>query len=143
MKQNVHVKLESRQLDGENQSQTTFAEYAGSWHRQPSHDYLIFDDPDGTRTTLRMEPDEWRLFRRGPEIESWQVFRPGKSVPTELSLMGSILPLMTYTKRMDLRITPEGAELHLEYDLNSEETLLGSFTLILHLTITGEEPAHA
>lgn len=143
MKQHVHVKLESRQLDGENQTQTTQGEYEGTWYHQDRHEYLIFQDADGTQTTLRMEGDEWRLYRRGPEIESWQVFRMGMSVPTELTLMGSVLPLLTFTKRLEKRTTPTGAELQLEYDLTSEENVLGSFTLILHLTITGEEPAHA
>lgn len=143
MKHHVRIKLESRQLDGENQAQTTQETYDGTWYRQDDQEYLIFQAADGMQTTLKMKADEWRLFRRGPEFESWQVFRLGKTVPTDLSLMGSLLPLMTYTKRCEKLETPEGAELQLEYDLASEETLLGSFTLIIHLTITGEEPDHA
>ncbi len=143
MKQNVHVKLESRQLDSENQAQSTFGEYEGSWYRQDHQEYLIFQEADGTQTTLKMSDDEWRLFRRSAEIESWQVFRKGQSVPTELTLMGSVLPLMTYTKRFEKTPTPQGAELQLEYDLYSDDALLGHFTLIIHLTIIGEEPAHA
>ncbi len=143
MKKHVHVKLESRQLDSENQAQTTQGDYEGSWYQQDGQDYLIFQEADKTQTTLKMSADEWRLFRRGPEIESWQVFRVGKAVPTELTLMGQILPLLTYTKRFEKAITPTGAELQLEYDLYSNDDLLGSFTLIIHLTITGEEPAHA
>jgi len=138
MKKHVHVKLESRQLDSENQAQTTEGEYDGSWYLQDGQEYLIFQEADGTQTTLKMKADEWRLFRRGPEIESWQVFRRGKSVPTELTLMGSVLPLLTTTKRMQKVETPNGAELQLEYDLYSNEDLLGSFTLILHVTIIGE-----
>ena len=143
MKKHVRVKLESRQLDTDNQAQSTKGEYDGSWYLQDGQEYLIFQEADGTQTTLKMTADEWRLFRRGPEIESWQVFRQGKSVPTELTLMGSILPLLTTTKRFQKLETPTGAELQLEYDLSSEDALLGSFTLILHVTIIGEEPAHA
>jgi len=143
MKKHVHVKLESRQLDIDNQAQNTEGEYEGTWYLQDGQEYLIFQEGDGTQTTLKMKADEWRLFRRGPEIESWQVFRQGKSVPTELTLMGSVLPLLTYTKRFEKLETPSGAELQMEYDLYSDETLLGNFTLILHVTITGEEPAHA
>lgn len=138
MKKNVHVKLESRQLDSENQAQTTQGEYEGTWYIQDGQEYLIFQDADGMQSTLKMNADEWRLFRRGPDIESWQVFRQGKSVPTDLSLMGSVLPLLTYTKRYEKVDTPNGAELQLEYDLYSNDDLLGSFTLIIHLTITGE-----
>lgn len=143
MKKHVHVKLESRQLDSDNQAQITKGEYDGSWYLQDGQEYLIFQEADGTQTTLKMTADEWRLFRRGPEVESWQVFRQGKSVPTELTLMGSILPLLTATKRFQRLETPTGVELQLEYDLSSEDNFLGSFTLILHVTIIGEEPAHA
>lgn len=143
MKKRVHVKLESRQLDGDNQAQSTQGDYEGTWYQQDGQSYLIFQEPDKTQTTLKISPDEWRLFRRGPEIESWQVFRKGEAVPTQLTLMGSVLPLLTYTKRFEILDTPTGAELQLEYDLYSNDNPLGSFTLILHLTITGEEPAHA
>lgn len=143
MKHHVHVTLESRQLDSDNQEQKTQGEYDGTWYRQGSHDYLIFQEADGTQTTLKMGASEWRLFRRGPDIESWQVFRRGESVASELVLMGSVLPLFTYTKRIDKLETPTGGEIQLEYNLYSNETLLGNFTLILHMTIIGEESAHA
>ncbi len=143
MKKIVSIKLESRQLDSDRQTQVTRSEHQGSWYRQDGHDYLIFRDAEGIQTTLKMATDEWRLFRRGPNLESWQVFRQGKSVPSELTLMGSMLPLLTYTKRLDRIEIPSGAELQLEYDLYSDSALLGNFTLILHLTIIGEEPAHA
>lgn len=143
MKHHVRVTLESRQLDSDNQAQTTRGTYDGTWYRQDQHDYLIFAEADGTQTTLKMAAHEWRLFRRGPEINSWQVFRKGESIPSELTLLGSVLPLFTYTKRLDKAATPAGAEIQLEYDLYSDETLLGHFTLIIHVTIIGEEPAHA
>lgn len=143
MKHRVRVILESRQLDSENQELTTRGDHEGTWYRQDHQQYLIFQESDGTQTTLKIAPHEWRLFRRGPDIESWQVFRRGESVASDLMLMGSVLPLFTYTKRLELLETPTGGELQLEYNLYSDETLLGNFTLIIHLTIIAEDPAHA
>ncbi|HEY9856927.1 MAG TPA: DUF1934 domain-containing protein [Stenomitos sp.] len=140
MKHNVTVRLQSCQLDAEGQTQRTENEYAGTWYQQGPSDYLVYQE-DGVQTTLKWDPREWRLFRRGADIQGWQVFRLGESLESDISLQGSYLPLTTYTKRLVSAKTETGLELQLEYTLFSGPDLIGNFTLIIHLTIQ-EEASH-
>lgn len=141
MKHHVKVRLQSCQLDAEGQEQRTENQYEGTWYQQGPSDYLVYQE-DGVQTTLKWDPREWRLFRRGADIQGWQVFRLGESLESDISLQGSYLPLMTYTKRLTSTKTDVGQELQMEYSLFSGPDLIGNFTLIIHLTITQEETPH-
>lgn len=140
MKHRVQVRLQSCQLDAEGLEQRTENHYAGTWYQQGPADYLVYHE-DGVQTTLKWDSREWRLFRRGADLEGWQVFRLGESLESDISLQGSYLPLTTYTKRLTSIPTDEGQELQLEYTLSSGPDLIGNFTLIIHLTIQ-EDPTH-
>lgn len=140
MKHNVKVRLQSCQLDAEGQEQRTENQYDGTWYRQGPSDYLVYQE-DGVQTTLKWDPREWRLFRRGTDLQGWQVFRLGESLESDITLQGSYLPLMTYTKRLTSSQTDDGQELQMEYSLFSGPELIGNFTLIIHLTIQ-EDTAH-
>lgn len=141
MKHHVTVRLQSCQLDAEGQEQRTENHYEGTWYQQGPADYLVYQE-DGVQTTLKWEPREWRLFRRGADLEGWQVFRLGECVESDIRLQGSYLPLKTYTKRLNTTKTDQGQELQLEYTLSSGPDLIGNFTLIIHLTIQQEEASH-
>lgn len=141
MKRHVTVRLQSCQLDAEGQEQRTENHYEGTWYRQGPSDYLVYQE-NGVQTTLKWEPREWRLFRRGTDLEGWQVFRLGESLESDISLQGSYLPLTTYTKRLTSTPTDAGQELQMEYALFSGPDLIGNFTLIIHLTIHQEDISH-
>lgn len=141
MKHPVTVRLQSCQLDAEGQEQRTENHYTGTWVKQGTSDYLQYV-ADGVSTTLKWTPREWRLFRRGPDIEGWQVFRPGERLESDLRLQNSYLPLLTHTKRLHAASSETGHELQAEYSLFSGPDLIGHFTLVIHVTIQQEDASH-
>jgi|GEM_PF-1048044 uncharacterized beta-barrel protein YwiB (DUF1934 family) len=140
MKHPVAVQLSSCQLDADGHEQRTHNQYQGVWYQQGRSDYLVYHE-DGIQTTLRWDEREWRLFRRGTDLEGWQVFRLGESLESDLRLSGSLLPLETHTHRLSDIPTQSGRELQLEYTLYSGPDLLGNFTLVITLTKLEEDPA--
>lgn len=139
MKHPVKIAIQSHQMDAEGHEQTSLDEYRGTWHRHNGQSYLIYQDREGLQTTLKIDAEghEWRLYRRSPQMEAWQVFRLGESTNTDLVVHGGMLPIHTYTKRLWSMTTDDGGELQMEYNLYSDEqdrTLLGNFCLIIHLT---------
>lgn len=141
MKKPVLIRLQSCQLDMDGQEQRTENVYEGLWYHQDQSDYLVYHEAD-VQTTLKWNDVEWRLFRRGPELEGWQAFRVGESLESDLRIGGSALPLTTQTHRLHVTPTDGGRELHLEYTLYSGPELLGNFTLVLHMTLINED-SHA
>ena len=139
MKKRVSIRLSSCQLDGDDQEERSETVYEGLWYPHDQSDYLVYQDAD-VQTTLKWNPEEWRLFRRGRDLEGWQAFRVGERLESDLRLRGSLLPLTTFAQRLHATTTPRGAELQLEYSLYSGPELLGHFTLVLHLTLIDEEP---
>lgn len=142
MKHPVMVRLLSCQLDAEGQEQRTENRYEGTWYRQDESDYLVYQEAVGIQTTLRWDAREWRLIRRGGDLDGWQVFRLGENVESDLRLENSYLPLNTYTQRLKSTPTEHGLELHLEYTLYSGPELLGNFSLIILLTLLDEDTSH-
>lgn len=138
MKKRVSVRLQSCQLDGDGHEQRSENVYDGLWYHQDQSDYLVYHE-DGVQTTLKWNEEEWRLFRRGADLEGWQAFRVGERIDSDLRLHGSALPLTTLAHRLHVTPTDLGRELHLEYTLYSGPELLGQFTLVLHI----EEDSHA
>lgn len=138
MKKHVSIRLQSCQLDGDGKEERTETLYDGLWYHQDQSDYLVYQDSD-VQTTLKWNQDEWRLFRRGPDLEGWQAFRVGESLESDLRLHGSLLPLTTTAHRLQAISTSQGGELQLEYTLHSGPELLGNFTLVLHLTLIDED----
>ncbi|MBO9542149.1 DUF1934 domain-containing protein [bacterium] len=140
MKHPVSIRVESVQLDAEGNEARTENQYEGTWYQQETSDYVIYQD-EGVQTTLRWDANEWRLFRRGPELEGFQLFRLDKPTETELRVQTSTLPLKTTTHRMQVAPLPQGRELVLDYTLESGPELIGNFTLIIQLK-THEDETH-
>lgn len=133
MKQAMRIELDSRQTDDEGvQSRSVLAAH-GTWYDQGTHQFLVFNT-DGVSTTLRMDAREWRLLRRGDGMDSWQTFRMGQVLESELALEGSVLPLRTQTWHLSKDVGAEGGALHLEYSLYSGDVHMGDFELTLILT---------
>lgn len=131
--------VESCQLDAAGEARRTENRYHGFWYQQGETEYLVYEE-DGVRHTLRWDRHEWRLFRRGAQLEGWQIFRPGRRLESDLRIGAQALPLSTDTKHMRVKRMAEGLQLYLAYDLYSAEDLLGKFSLIIHLQL--EEEAH-
>lgn len=141
MKHPVSIRVESVQLDAEGSEGRTDKQYEGTWYQQESSDYVIYQD-EGVQTTLRWDANEWRLFRRGADLEGFQLFRLDAPTQTELRVQTSTLPLTTVTHRMQVTPLPQGRELQLEYTLNSGPDLIGNFTLIIQLTTHEVDETH-
>lgn len=140
MKRAVEVTVASCQLDPDGEAVRTENRYHGTWYRQGDAEYLVYQDSE-VRTTLRWDPHEWRLFRRGPDLEGWQVFRTGARLESDLRVGGSLMPLATETHAQRVTELSDGCQLLLEYDLYAEDDLLGRFSLLIHLHVESE-PAH-
>lgn len=141
MKHPVSIRLESVQLDAEGNEERTDKHYEGTWYQQENSDYVIYQD-EGVQTTLRWDANEWRLFRRGADLEGFQAFRLDEPTQTELRVQTSTLPLTTETHRMRVTPLPQGRELQLEYTLKSGPDLIGNFTLIIQLTTHEVDETH-
>ncbi|HEY9897671.1 MAG TPA: DUF1934 domain-containing protein [Pantanalinema sp.] len=141
MKHPVSIRVESRQLDAEGTEARLENRYEGTWYQQDSSDYVVYQD-EGVQTTLRWDADEWRLFRRGADLEGFQLFRLEQPTETELRIQTSTLPLKTVTHRMQVTPLPRGRELSLDYTLTSGPDLIGNFTLIIQLTTHEVDETH-
>lgn len=141
MKHPVSIRVESRQLDAEGTEARLENRYEGTWYQQATSDYVIYQD-EGVQTTLRWDADEWRLIRRGADLEGFQTFRLDAPIESELRVQTSTLPLTTVTHRMDVTPLPSGRELTLDYTLHSGPDLIGNFTLIIQLTTHEVDETH-
>ncbi len=108
--------------------------YDGTWYRQPGGDYLVYID-EGIHTTLRWDGTEVRLYRRGDQLEAYQVFRPGQALDFELAIAGNKLPMTATTHRVNTDIGDAGGEIELQYTLCSGPTDLGEFSLRIRVSV--------
>ncbi len=137
MKHSVRVHLTSHIVEPDGEARETRQCYEGTWYRQQSGDYLVYVD-EGIHTTLRWDPREVRLYRRGDELEAYQVFCIGHSLEFELSLAGSKLSLTTTTHSFAAATNDSGGELVLKYSLCSGPADLGEFTLRINMEVLPE-----
>lgn len=140
-KQAVLVSVSSVQEDQGARSATR-REHLGWRHRQPDGAYLLFDD-EGTRTTIKLLPEEVRIYRRGL-LNGWQYHRLAELTGGLLALgegpRGEMV-LRVQTRSLSWVDDDSTGRLCLVYDLFSAdapepdsepETLsLGRFTLDL------------
>ncbi|MBM3274451.1 MAG: DUF1934 family protein [Candidatus Sericytochromatia bacterium] len=135
MKVPVRVSLLSHIVEPGGEVRETRHSYDGTWYRQPTGDYLVYVD-EGIHTTLRWDPREVRLYRRGDAMEAYQLFRTDHALDFELALGGNKLEMTTTTHRMTTRTDQDGGEIVLEYSLFSGDTDLGIFTLTIKMAVT-------
>jgi uncharacterized beta-barrel protein YwiB (DUF1934 family) len=137
-KKPVTISLSSVQAD-DDLREVTEKTHAGTLYERDGAAYLLYDD-DGTSTTLRLTPDEIRLYRRG-EVSSWQVFQLGEMTGGLLSLGPSEMILRVMTSHFHLAHSPQNGRIELHYELFTAETAaadadptrvsLGKFSLSL------------
>ncbi|MBM3269641.1 MAG: DUF1934 domain-containing protein [Candidatus Sericytochromatia bacterium] len=134
----MRVFLESRIAEAGGEVREVRHTYDGTWFRQPGGDYLVYLD-EGIHTTLRWGADEARLYRRGDQLEAYQVFRPGQALDFELAIGGNKLPMTTMTHAVSAETGAGGGEIRLEYSLCSGPTELGEFTLSIRMEVHAPE----
>lgn len=146
-KKNVSITLSSRQQD-EGQSETTTQTHVGTLYDRPDEHVLMYkSEEEGVSTSIRLMPDEIRLFRRGA-MESWQVFRLGEYTAGMLSLGVNAMNLSVMTSHFHLSEHDAGGRLELHYQLwtagssdpaaDPLEVSMGRFELSLDWTVTDE-----
>ncbi len=123
---NVTVAVRSvRELDGEKESCDTAAE--GVLRREGEKLTLTYF-ADGGRAVLTARPECVVLERTG-EIASKMVFRPGRRCLSDYVTPYGAMPMAVTTRRLEHRLTGEGGELVLEYELELGGDSLGSHTV--------------
>lgn len=143
-KKQVSITLNSRQED-EGLSQTTTETHAGSLYDKNDGRYLLFkNEDDGVSTSIRLDPDEIRLFRRGA-LESWQVFRLGEITGGVLTLGVNAMVLRVHTSHFQVEQADDHGRIELHYQLwtaadsdpasDPHELSLGRFELSLDWTV--------
>jgi uncharacterized beta-barrel protein YwiB (DUF1934 family) len=108
--------------------------YDGTWYRQPGGNYLVYVD-EGIHTTLRWDAAEVRLYRRGDQLEAYQIFRAGQALDFELAIAGSRLEMTAMTHQVATAVDDLGGEIHLQYSLSSGPTELGDFNLTVRMSV--------
>lgn len=137
MKRQVQVELTSHVVEPDGEAREVRHTYEGSWYRQQGGDYLVYVD-EGIHTTLRWDAREVRLYRRGDQLEAYQVFRTGHALEFELALGGSKLALTTTTHSFSAATHDAGGDLVLNYSLCSGPADLGEFTLRIKMIVLPE-----
>jgi uncharacterized beta-barrel protein YwiB (DUF1934 family) len=137
-KKPVAITVESVQTDGDQRAETR-QERLGTLYEREGAQYLLYDD-EGTSTTVRFEPEEIRLYRRG-EVSSWQVFQLGELTGGMLGLGASEMILRVMTSHFLIAHAASSGRIELHYELFTGETAdpeadptalsLGKFTLTL------------
>ncbi|MFN3428628.1 MAG: DUF1934 domain-containing protein [Candidatus Sericytochromatia bacterium] len=146
-KKPISITLNSRQED-EGLSHVTTETHAGSLYDKNDGRYLLFkNEDDGVSTSIRMDPDEIRLFRRGA-LESWQVFRLGEITGGVLTLGVNAMVLRVHTSHFQVEQADHGGRIELHYQLwtaadsdpasDPHELSLGRFELSLDWTVQAE-----
>lgn len=145
-KKNVTITLSSRQHD-DGLSATTTETHTGTIYDKNDGRYLLYkSEADGISTSIRMDAEEIRLFRRGA-MENWQVFRLNEITGGVLSLGVNAMVLRVLTSHFALRQDEEGGRIELHYQLwtapdsdpdsDPNEVSLGRFELSLDWTVVG------
>lgn len=138
----VTISLSSRQEDA-GTAETTSQRHQGVWYERDDASYLIYHEA-GLKTTLRIGPDEIRLYRRG-EMESWQVFQLGEVTGGVLGLGGEPMALRILTSHLALEQGGGSGHIALHYELWTApspepdaafDMSLGKFALELNWAIT-------
>jgi uncharacterized beta-barrel protein YwiB (DUF1934 family) len=145
-KQHVAITLSSRQHD-DGLSATTTETHTGTLYDKNDGRYLLYkSEADGLSTSIRMDAEEIRLFRRGA-MENWQVFRLNELTGGVLSLGVNAMVLRVLTSHFALREDETGGRIELHYELwtapdsdpdsDPGEVSLGRFELSLDWTVLG------
>jgi uncharacterized beta-barrel protein YwiB (DUF1934 family) len=145
-KKNVTITLSSRQHD-DGLSATTTETHTGTIYDKNDGRYLLYkSEEDGISTSIRMDAEEIRLFRRGA-MENWQVFRLNELTGGVLSLGVNAMVLRVLTSHFVVREDEEGGRIELHYELwtapdsdpdsDPSEVSLGRFELSLGWTVLG------
>lgn len=111
-KKPVTISVSSVQRD-DDQREVTQQTRVGTLYKRDGANYLLYDD-DGTSTTVRFEPDEVRIYRRG-EVSSWQVFQLGELTGGLLTIGPSEMVLRVMTSHF--LVEPEDGRIELHYEL--------------------------
>ncbi|MOA37634.1 hypothetical protein D3C78_1592460 [compost metagenome] len=120
----------------------------GTLYDRDDEQVLMYkEDEAGVSTSIRMQAEEIRLFRRG-SMESWQVFRLGEYTNGMLSLGVNAMHLSVMTSHFHLSAHDGGGRLELHYQLFTAgssdpaadplELSMGRFELALDWTVTAE-----
>ncbi|HEY9723723.1 MAG TPA: DUF1934 domain-containing protein [Oscillatoriaceae cyanobacterium] len=134
--------MSSRQEDS-GLAETTSQRHQGVWYERDDASYLIYDE-EGLKTTLRIGPDEIRLYRRG-ELSGWQVFQLGEVTGGVVSLGGAPMTLRILTSHLALEQGGGSGRIALHYELWTApspepdavlDMSLGKFALELDWAIT-------
>ncbi|MDB5099352.1 MAG: hypothetical protein JWM80_3773 [Cyanobacteria bacterium RYN_339] len=139
----IAITVVSVQTDGEERVETR-QERVGTLYVRDGAQYMLYDD-EGTATTVRFEPEEIRLYRRG-EVSSWQNFQLGELTGGMLSLGPSEMILRIMTSHFRIIQTGATGLIELHYELFTGETAdpaadltalgLGKFTLTFTWRLT-------
>lgn len=137
-KKPVTISISSVQ-EGDGAREATAQVREGVLYERDGAHYLLYDD-EGTATTVRFQPEEIRLYRRG-EVSSWQVFQLGELTGGHLALGPSEMILRVMTSHFRIVQGERAGRIELHYELFTGESAdpaadptkvsLGKFTLEL------------
>ena len=116
----VAIGLVSVQQDGELRAVTEREHHGTLYERDGAH-YLLYDD-EGTATTLRLASEEIRIYRRGAEMISWQVFQLGEITGGRLVLGAGEMMLGVMTSHFSLQQDGQAGRVELHYELFTAES---------------------
>lgn len=134
----MQVFLNNRIVEPDGRVKESTHTYDGTWFRpwfrQGTGHYLVYDD-EGIHTTVRWDPLELRLYRKGEQLEAYQVFRPNCRDDFELSVPGSTLHMSSTTTKFSELVAKKGADVLVAYHLACGPSSLGDFTLTIRVAV--------
>ena len=115
-KQIVTIALTGRHEDG-GQEEVTTQTHEGVLYQKEGADYLLYTEAaEGINTSIRLDPSEIRLYRRG-EHTSWQAFQLGEFTGGMLTLGASEMVLRIHTSHLVIEQAEGKGRMQLHYEM--------------------------
>lgn len=115
-KQIVEISLTSRQEDG-GLEEVTRQTHEGVLYQKEGADYLLYTEAaEGINTSIRLDPQEIRLYRRG-EHSSWQAFQLGEFTGGMLTIGAGEMVLRIHTSHFSLEQGERAGRMALHYEM--------------------------
>ena len=141
MKKDVMVTLKSVSRAQEGEDEPVELTTQGRYYRKNGDYYISYQESElmgmeGSKTTIRVSPDMVTILRFGT-FGGQMVFELGKKHLSHYDMQFGSLNMGVSTKKLEKEFDDRGGRLHLAYDLEVDNMLLGETTLTLQVREKG------
>ncbi|MFP4016110.1 MAG: DUF1934 domain-containing protein [Halanaerobiales bacterium] len=117
MKHEIELSIKSEQYYGHDNSEIIEHQSTGTLYQKRSRHYIIYEDENLNKTSVRVNPDENRVIvhRKNPELK--QLFEVNNNTKGKYVTPYGVFKLGINTSILDIDISKERGNLKISYDL--------------------------